>query len=108
MALIDRISRTILSRPTDELLATRNLLLQGVGREELGVLIHKIPNIQIIMGVNFKTPSVENYKQEVFENSLKRFLEVLLGTIPSVLYFSNIIVCDFGSFNFILGLQRVA
>ena len=91
--LIDKISRSILSRMTDQLLATRNSLLQGVGREDLGILIQKIPNIRAIMGVNFKTPAVENHSQAAFSNALKRFLEILLSTTSnSVLYIPSIMV----------------
>ena len=90
--MIERLSLPILSQPADQLLATRNVLLQGVGREELGILIYQITIIQSIMGAKFKTPPVENIKKSDFENALKKFLEILLGTMTSVLYFSNIIV----------------
>lgn len=91
IVLIDKISRSILSRTSDKLLSTRNALLQGVGRDDLGMLIQIIPNIQSIMGVNFKTPAVDQFNQSVFSNALKTFLEILLSTISTVLYFPNII-----------------
>lgn len=93
VVFIDKIARSILSRTTDQLLATRNSLLQGVGREDLGILIRTIPSILTIMGVNFKTPMVENPSKSAVSNALKRFLEILLiNTSNTVLYIPRIMV----------------
>ena len=90
--MIDILSKSILSKTSEDLLLTRNALLQGLGRENLAILIKWEPRIQIIMGAGFTAHTDHEVSFKTALPAFKKFLIVLFSIQKTVLYLSSILV----------------
>lgn len=90
--MIDVLSKSILSKGSDTLLSIRNSLLQGIGRDNLAILIKWNPKIQSIMGPGFNAHTDQEISTKKALPAFKRFLNVLFSIQKTVLYFPRILV----------------